>query len=296
MRVFVTGATGFIGTVVVQDLMQAGHQVLGLSRSEAGAKALAAIGAQTHPGHLEDLESLRIGAAMSDGVIHLAFGHDFSKFKEMSDNDRRAIETLGSALAGSDRPLVVTSGTLLVSPGHMATEDHPIPKDHPAPRVSEQTGLSLVSRKVRVSAVRLPQVHDRDKAGLVSFLIAVAREKGVSAYVGEGRNRWSAVHRLDVPPVYRLALEKAPAGATYHAVAEEGVPLKQIAEAIGRGLRIPVMSKSPEEAASHFGPLAMFVAMDGPASSALTQQRLGWRPTQSSGLIADLDQFNEFRV
>jgi nucleoside-diphosphate-sugar epimerase len=296
MRVFVTGATGFIGTVVVRDLIRAGHQVLGLSRSEAGAKALAAAGAQTHRGHLEDLESLHSGAAQSDGVIHLAFGHDFSKFKEMSENDRRAIETIGSALAGSDRPLVVTSGTLLVRPGHMATEDDPIPKDHPVPRVSEQTGLSLAARKVRVSAVRLPQVHDRDKAGLVSYLIAVAREKGVSAYVGEGLNRWSAVHRLDVPPVYRLALEKAPAGATYHAVGEEGVPLKHIAEAIGRGLKIPVVSKSQAEAASHFGPLAMFVAMDGPASSALTQQRLAWRPTQSTGLIADLDQFNEFKV
>ena len=295
MRVFVTGATGFIGTVVVQDLIRAGHQVLGLSRSETGAKALVAAGAQVRRGHLEDLESLRTGAAMSDGVIHLAFGHDFSKFKEMSENDRRAIEAIGSALAGSDRPLVVTSGTLLVKPGYLATEDDRISNDHPAPRVSEQTGISLVSEKVRASAVRLPQVHDRDRAGLVSYLIAVAREKGVSAYVGEGRNRWSAVHRLDVPPVYRLALEKAPAGATYHAVAEEGVSLREIAEAIGRGLKIPVVSQSREEAASHFGPLAMFVTLDGPASSALTQQRLGWRPAQSTGLIADLDQFNEFK-
>jgi nucleoside-diphosphate-sugar epimerase len=295
MRVFVTGSTGFIGTVVVQELIRAGHRVLGLSRSEAGAKALVAAGAQVHRGHLEDLESLRTGAAMSDGVIHLAFGHDFSKFREMAENDRRAIEAIGSALAGSDRPLVVTSGTLLVKPGYLATEDDRVSSDHPAPRVSEQTGLSLVSKKVRASAVRLPQVHDRDKAGLVSYLIAVAREKGVSAYVGEGLNRWSAVHRLDVPPVYRLALEKAPADAIYHAVAEEGVSLREIAEAVGRGLKIPVVSLSPQEAAGHFGPLAMFVAMDGPASSVLTQQRLGWRPTQSTGLIADLDQFNEFK-
>jgi nucleoside-diphosphate-sugar epimerase len=191
---------------------------------------------------------------------------------------------------------VVTSGTLLVKPGQMATEDMPVPNDSFHPRVSEQAALSLIPKGVRASIVRLPQVHDRAKAGLVSYLIAAARAKGVSAYIGEGRNRWSAVHRLDVPPVYRLALEKAPAGATYHAVAEEGVPLRDIAEAIGRGLKLPVVSKSVEDATNHFGVMAMFAGMDGPASSALTQQRLGWRPTQSTGLIADLDQFNEFRV
>jgi nucleoside-diphosphate-sugar epimerase len=296
MRVFVTGATGFIGTVVVQDLIRAGHQVLGLCRSDAGAASLAAVGAQVQRGHLEDLEGLRRGAAASDGVIHLAFGHDFSKFRDMAEIDRRAIEAIGSALAGTDRPLVVTSGTLLVNPGHLATEDTPIPDDSSVPRVSEQTGLAQVAKGVRASVVRLPQVHDRDKAGLVTFLIAIARATGVSAYVGAGDNRWSAVHRLDVPPVYRLALEKAPAGGIYHAVDEEGVPLRQIAEAIGRGLKIPVVSKSNEEAATHFGPLAMFVAMDGPASSALTQHRLGWRPTPTSGLIADLDQSNEFKA
>ena len=296
MRVFVTGATGFIGTVVVRELIRAGHEVLGLTRSDRGAEALASAGAQVHRGDLEDLESLRAGAAMSDGVIHTAFAHDFSKFKENSQIDRRAIEAIGLALAGSDRPLVVTSGVLLVKPGHMATEDIPAPNDNSIPRVSEQTALSLIPKGVRVSIVRLPQVHDRDKAGLVSYLIAIAREKGVSAYIGEGRNRWSAVHRLDVPPVYRLALETAPAGATYHAVAEEGVPLRDIAEAIGRGLKLPVVSKSAADAANHFGVLTIFAGMDGPASSALTQQRLGWRPTQSTGLIADLDQFNEFRV
>jgi len=295
MRVFVTGATGFIGTVVVQDLIQAGHQVLGLTRSDAGAKALSAAGAQVHRGDLEDLESLRAGAAMSDGVIHTAFGHDFSKFKEMGQIDRRAIETIGQALAGSERPLVVTSGTLLVKPGQMATEDMAVPDDSSIPRVSEPTALALIPKGVRASIVRLPQVHDRDKAGLVSFLIAIAREKGVSAYIDDGRNRWSAVHRLDVAPVYRLALEKGPAGAMYHAVAEEGVPLRDIAEAIGRGLKLPVVSKSGDAATNHFGVLTMFAGMDGPASSALTQRRLGWRPTQPTGLIADLHQFNEFR-
>ncbi len=296
MRVFVTGATGFIGTVVVQDLIRSGHQVLGLSRSDAGAEALAAAGAQVHRGDLEDLQSLRAGAAMSDGVIHTAFVHDFSKFKENSQIDRRAIEAIGLVLAGSDRPFVVTSGTLLVKPGHIATEDMPVPNDSSIPRVSEQAALSLIPKGVRASIVRLPQVHDRDKAGLVTLLIMAAREKGASAYIGDGRNRWSAVHRLDVPPVYRLALEKAPAGAIYHAVAEEGVLLRDIAEAIGRGLKLPVVSKSGDDATNHFGVLTAFAGMDGRASSALTQQRLGWHPTQSAGLIADLDQFNEFRA
>jgi nucleoside-diphosphate-sugar epimerase len=295
MRVFLTGATGFIGSAIVPDLIKAGHQVLGLTRSDAGAKSLIAAGAQAHRGDLEDLDSLRSGAAASDGVIHTAFVHDFSKFKEVCEIDRRAIETLGEALAGSNRPLIVSSGLIPV-PGRPSTEDDVPPANSPLPRVSEQAALATASQGVRVSVVRLPQVHDRDKAGLVTYLIAHAREKGISAYIGQGLNRWPAAHRLDVAPLYRLALEKGTAGAKYHAVAEEGVPLRKIAEAIGRGLKIPVVSKSPEEAAAHFGWLGFFAQMDGPASSALTQQRLGWRPTQKTGLIADLDCEEHFKM
>ena len=240
MRIFVTGATGFIGSAVVADLIHAGHQVLGLTRSDEGSKSLAAAGAQVHRGHLEDLQSLRSGAANSDGVIHLAFILDFSKFKENCEIDQRAIEVLGEALAGSNRPLVVSSG-LFSTPGRSTTEDDAVPANSPLPRVSEETALSLVSKGVRASVMRLPQVHDRNKAGLVTRLIATAREKGVSAYVGEGLNRWPAAHLLDVAPLYRLALEKVTAGAKYHAVTEEGVPLRDIAEAIGRRWKLPVI-------------------------------------------------------
>lgn len=292
MRVFVTGATGYIGSVVVKDLLKAGHQVLGLSRSDVSAKALIAAGAQVHRGDLEDLESLCRGAAAADGVIHTAFIHDFSKFAEDCEIDRRAIEELGDALAGSNRPLIVTSVT--DAPGSLATEDMEIPFHPSNPRVSEQAALALVARGVRASVIRLPQVHDRDKQGFVTYLIAVAREKGVSAYIGDGLNRWPAVHRLDVVPLYRFALENGSAGARYHAVAEEGVPVREIAEAIGRGLKIPVVSKSPEEAVGHFGWFAFFAGMDMPASSALTQQRLGWHPTQSAGMIADLEHASAF--
>jgi nucleoside-diphosphate-sugar epimerase len=301
MRVFVTGATGFIGSAIVPELINAGHQVLGLARTDAGSKSLIDAGAHVHRGDLEDLESLRRGAAISDGVIHTAFNHDFSRFAANCEMDRRAIEALGSALAGSDRPLVVTSGTGLLAPGRLATEED-VPASSPTsfPRVSEETAVSLAARGVCASVVRLPQVHDRDKQGLVTYMIALARQKGVSAYVDDGLNRWPAVHRLDVAPLYRLALEtlaagKGSAGARYHAVAEEGVPLREIANAIGRGLKVPVVAMSREEAAQHFCFLGFFVGADCPASSALTQQRLGWRPTTQPGLIDDLDHASVFQ-
>jgi nucleoside-diphosphate-sugar epimerase len=291
MRVFLTGATGFIGSAIIPELINAGHQVLGLARSDAGAKSLLAAGAQVHRGDLEDLESLRSGAAMSDGVIHCAFNHDFSRYAANCEADRQAIEALGSPLVGSDRPLIVTSGTAVVlAPGRLATEgDPPTSSSAGIPRsASEEAAASMLSRGVRVSVMRLPQIHDRRKQGLVTALIAVAREKGVSAYVGDGRNRWPAAHVLDTARLYRLALEKGEAGARYHAVAEEGVPLRDIAGAIGRRLNLPVVAKSPEEAAGYFGWLGLFIGFDAPASSALTQERLGWRPTQG-GLITDLE-------
>ena len=293
MRVFVTGATGFIGSVLVRDLIDAGHQVLALTRSDVGAASLAAAGAEVHRGNLEDLESLRSGAAMSEGVIHTAFDHDFSNFVANCEKDRRAIEALGSALVGSDRPLVITSGTGIgnVEPGRAATEDA-FDTSHPIPRVaSELAGASLLAAGVNVSVVRLPQVHDTVKQGLITPAIAIAREKGVSAYVGDGLNRWPAAHVVDVARLYRLALERREAGARYHAVAEEGVPVRDIAEIIGEGLKVPVVSMSTAEAAGHFGWLAVFAGLDLPASSAQTQERLGWRPT-GPGLLTDLQHMN----
>jgi nucleoside-diphosphate-sugar epimerase len=295
MKVFVTGATGFIGSAIVKELIGAGHQVLGLAHSDAGAKSLAAAGAQVevHRGDLEDLASLRSGAAKSDGVIHTAFIHDFSNFKEVCEIDRRAIEAIGSMLAGSNRPLIVSAGIGPLNPGHLATEDMD-PRDNSLmPRVSEQAAIALRPQGVSAAVVRLPQVHDPVKQGLVTYLINLARGKGVSAYVGEGLNRWSAAHVLDVARLYRLALEKHEAGAKYHAVGEEGVPLRNIAEVIGRGLKVPVASVSPDEAAAHFGWLGTFAGLDMPASSKQTQDRLGWRPT-GPGLIADLEKMNYF--
>jgi nucleoside-diphosphate-sugar epimerase len=294
MRVFLTGATGFIGTELIRDLIKSGHTVLGLTRSDKGAAALTASGAEVHRGDLEDLDSLHRGASASDGVIHCGFVHDFSRFAEVCEIDRRAIEAMGDALAGSGRPLVITSGTGMGTavPGQPATEDHFDP-NHPNPRAaSEFAAEALAARGVRVSVVRLPQVHNMEKQGLVTYSIAVAREKGVAAYVGDGLNRWPAVQVLDAAPVYRLALEKGPNRARYHAVAEEGVTAREIAEAIGRGLKIPVVSMSAEEAAGHFGWMAFFAGLDMPASSELTQQRLGWRPKQKAGMIEDLDHMN----
>lgn len=292
MRVFVTGASGFIGSAVVSELIDAGHQVLGLARSASSADAVEAAGAHVHRGDLEDLESLRAGAESADGVIHLAFNHDFTDYAGAAETDRRAIDTLGAVLAGSDRPFVVTSGLAGFALGRTMTEDDAADPD--SPRASEHAALAFALRGVRVAVLRLPpSVHGEGDHGFVPRLIDIAREKGVSAYPGDGSNRWPAVHRFDAARLFRLALESAPAGARLHAIGDEGLPVRDIAGTIGRHLSLPVTAIAPETAANHFGWLGVFFSLDVPASSALTRERLGWRPTQT-GLLDDLEEGHYF--
>jgi nucleoside-diphosphate-sugar epimerase len=308
MRVFVTGASGWIGSAVVTELLGAGHEVIGLARSDASADALAAAGADVHRGELDDLDTLRNAAAASDGVIHLAFKHELAfsgDFQAAADADRRAVETFGEALAGSDRPLLIASGLLGLATGRVATEQDghgsnaAIAAFGGGPRTRWETAeltLSLASRGVRSSIVRLPPTNHGDgDNGFIATLVGIARERGVSGYIGDGTNRWPAVHRLDSAHLFRLGLEEAPAGTTLHAVADEGVPVREIAEVIGRHLNVPVVSVSTENAGEHFTWLGSFLGLDAPASSALTQELLAWHPTHP-GLIDDLDQEHYFHV
>jgi nucleoside-diphosphate-sugar epimerase len=298
MRVFVTGASGWIGSAVVPELIGAGHQVTALARADAAAAALTATGAQVHRGTLDDLDSLRSAAAASDGVIHLAFKHDLAfsgNYQGAADADRRAIETIGAALAGSDRPFVIASGTLGLAPGRVATERDGHGPGVASPRLANaRLTLSFADRGVRSSVVRLPPtVHGDGDNGFLATLVGIARDKGVSGYLGDGSNRWPAAHRIDAAHLFRLALEHAPAGSVLHAVADEGVPIRAIAETIGRHLRLPMVAVSAEAAGGHFGWLATYLAADSPASSTLTRDLLGWQPTQP-GLLDDLDKGHYF--
>ncbi len=292
MRVFVTGATGFIGSAVVTELIAAGHQVLGLCRSTEKAAALAEAGAEIISGSIENIDSLKAGASRADGVIHLAFNHDVSKFVANCEDDRRVIKALGSVLAGSDRPLIVTSGTGIANtvPGKPAAEDNPVISSDVIPRAaSEEAAAALAAEGINVSVMRLPQVHDTVRQGLVTYAIVMARQKGVCVYIGDGQNRWPAAHVLDTARLYRLALEKAQPGANYHAVAEEGVAQRDMMEVIGRRLNLPVKSIAPEEAEAYLGWLARFAAHDMPASSEQTRKKLGWQPTGPT-MLADLER------
>jgi len=298
MRVFVTGATGFIGSAVVRELLDAGHQVTGLARSDEAAASLEAVGAEVHRGSLEDPDSLRAGAAASDGVIHTAYIHDFSENNDAAAYariDGHAIEAMGEALAGSGRPLVVAAGLPAPAPGQVTTEADAAPENPAYPRVSEGAALALAGRGVRASVVRMPPtVHGKGDHNFVPALIGIARARGLSAYIDDGSNRWSAVHRLDAARLFRLALESAPAGTRLNAVGDEGVPFRDIADVIGKHLDLPVKSLLPQEAGGHFGLFALFASMDVPASSALTQKRFGWEPVHP-GLIADLDEGHYFK-
>ena len=299
MRVFVTGATGFIGSTVVRELIEAGHQVVGLARSDKSANALKGAGAEVHRGTLDDLDSLRSGAAAADGVIHLAFKHDimFSDYNGAVTADLRAVEAMGAVLEGSGKPFVITSGTMMLTfvlpPRQLGTERDMVNASVPR-GAAENVAIALAERGVRSSVVRLaPCVHGETKAGFVSVLINIARDKGVSAYIGDGANRWPAVHYLDAARLFRLALEAAPAGSLLHGVGDEGVSVRDIAHVIGRHLNLPVVSISGEEANTHFGFLGAFASTNNPTSSALTQERLGWRPAHPS-LISDLEEGHYF--
>jgi nucleoside-diphosphate-sugar epimerase len=292
MRVFVTGASGWIGAAVVADLIEAGHEVAGLARSDASAAAVQDAGAVVIRGSLDDLDTLTAAATAADGVIHTAYVHDFSQMEAAAVTDRRVITTLGAALEGSDRPLVVTTGTGVLQPGRPVREDDrhdPSTPGHPR-RENETVALELADRGVRVSVVRpAPSVHGEGDHGFVARLVDIARERGASGYVADGANRWAAVHRLDTARLYRMALEQAPAGSVYHAVGEEGVATRDIADVIARHLNLPLVSVDPGDAAEHFGWLGAFFSWDAPASNTLTRERLGWEPTHQ-GLLADLDE------
>ncbi|MBJ7597959.1 MAG: 3-beta hydroxysteroid dehydrogenase [Candidatus Nephthysia bennettiae] len=296
MRVFVTGASGWIGSAAVAELLKAGHQVLGLARSDKSAAAIGALGAEVHRGSLDDLDSLRAGAAASDGVVHLGYSHDFSRMAEAAEMDRRALETIGATLEGTGGPLVVASGVLGQAPGRVLTEqDAADPNLHPR-IAAAQAALALAERGVRSSIVRFaPTVHGPGDHGFVARLVAIARDKGVSGYIGDGANQWPAVHRFDAAKLVRLAVDGAPAGSALHAIAEEGIPTRDIAEAIGRGLKLPVVSVSAEQADEHFGWLGRFFGADSRVSNVLTRKLLGWEPTHQ-GLVADLKEAHYFQT